>query len=219
MLEDQPCESQFQLPYYLNKRYEENILPFLYEIQSQVENRKLMGSSQTAKGVMNESKRIVAIKVNAWKNCAAEYAYARAKNRFMKLYMSKQDLIIRLGVESYENLNVTLRKIDVDGYSDLKDLVDSVSMIDTTNKKAIIGFKDSDNFIKSQKRLFEAEVAEYFNFSGLGELSSVEKYFNKVKNLNDASKTFEDLAIVVNEYLLTLEVYNYFTKQTSIFKN
>jgi len=88
-----------------------------------------------------------------------------------------------------------------------------------TNKKAIIGFKDSDNFIKSQKRLFEAEVAEYFNFSGLGELSSVEKYFNKVKNLNDASKTFEDLAIVVNEYLLTLEVYNYFTKQTSIFKN
>jgi len=86
-----------------------------------------------------------------------------------------------------------------------------------TNFKAVRYFYDFESFYNEQRRLFQVEASQYFDYDGVSQIGYVQKYFNNVKNLNDASKTYEDLAIRFNEYILASEVYKYF-KLTGIFK-
>ena len=215
-IEDNPCETDFELPYYLKEWYEKTVLPVTYQYISRQlfsdgrEPSQRLTRQKTVDFAKEKYNKIAAITVRSFSKCAAEEAMKN--DEILPLYLSKR-------IISIFDLKPQLKVVEMP-----KDQIfyqrEFGNFLSDEMTDALKRAKDvTDTYWDNQISIINRELQEVFFYKvKMDELEITRrlKIVNSFQNLNDAFQSYEIFAMNRNKTTLLLRTLDYFSKKLKI---
>ena len=217
-IEDNPCETDFELPYYLKEWYEKTVLPVTYQYISRQlfsdgrEPSQRLTRQKTVDFAKEKYNKIAAITVRSFSKCAAEEAMKN--DEILPLYLSKRIISI---FDLKPQLKVVAMPKDQQFYDqefENRFLYDEMTDALKRAKKATNEYWDNQISIINRELSIVFDDAE-----NVGKTNSIPKRLtivNSFQNLNDAFESYEIFAVNRNKTTLLLRTLDYFSKKLKI---
>jgi hypothetical protein len=226
-IEDNPCETDFELPYYLKEWYEKTVLPVTYQYISKQLFRDGREPSQrlTRQKYVDFAKekynKIAAITVRSFSKCAAEEAMKN--DEILPLYLSKRIISIFDLKPQLKVVEMPISQGDKYAPKDQQfyeqEFENSFLYDEMTD--ALKRAKDATNtYWDNQISIINRELSIVFDDAeNVGKTNSIPKRLtivNSFENLNDAFQSYEIFAVNRNKTTLLLRTLDYFSKKLKI---